>query len=286
MSEEGEVKAPEYDPLMGTKIMLIGDAGSGKTHAIGTLIEAGIRPMVIATDSGWETLGKFPRDKYSVRYVPPLVQDWGSLRQIFTIVNQMNYEAVTKSRDPQIGKYDTLLRLVDLCANFKDNEGRVWGPVDEWGTDRALVFDGLTGLNKICAANVVGGKPVKSQPEWQMAMDHEIKLIDMWNSLRCHFILLGHLEREKNEITGGETIMASALGRKNAPQFPPGFSDVVMSIREGGKFTWRTDFDGALLKTRNLAFTGALLPSFVPLIDAWKKKGGLIEPTNPQYFPQ
>ena len=268
------------EKLRGIKVLLMGGPGTGKTHSIRTFLDLGIQPFVIATDNGFEVLGDVA-DKCIIRYIAPALPNWEALRGSFALTNQLSYKSITEMTDTNRNKYMQLLQIVDLCANFTDNDGNSYGDVSTWNTDRVLVIDNLTGINKMCLGLVVGGKPVKSQPEWQMAMDHELKLVGMWCSLMCHMVLIAHIEREKDEITGGENIMASALGRKNAPQLPTDFSDVITTKRQSAEFFWRTDELNMDLKTRNLPLTGKHHPSFPPLIQAWKKRGGVIEPSPP-----
>jgi hypothetical protein len=94
---------------------------------------------------------------------------------------------------------------------------------------------------------------------------------------RAHFILISHIERETDEVLGGSKIMAATLGRKLAPRLPRFFSDVVLSEKNGAKFSWSTAALGADLKARNLPLADGLPPTFGPIIDNWKKQGGIIE---------
>jgi hypothetical protein len=71
--------------------------------------------------------------------------------------------------------------------------------------------------------------------------------------------------------------MAATLGRKLAPVLPRFFSDVILSERQGTKFTWSTASVGADLKARNLPVADGLPPDFGAIIASWKKQGGVIE---------
>jgi hypothetical protein len=94
---------------------------------------------------------------------------------------------------------------------------------------------------------------------------------------RCHHVLIGHTERETDEVMGGSKIMAATLGKKLAPKLPRFFSDVVMAEKVGVKYTWSTAAIGADLKARNLPTAEGLAPDFGPIIENWKKQGGIIE---------
>src|SRR5258708_38749125 len=69
--EENQVSAvlaPAKSPLVGPKILLMGEGGNGKTHSIRTLVDAGIKPFVIALEPGFEVLGAVPPTKLAWRY--------------------------------------------------------------------------------------------------------------------------------------------------------------------------------------------------------------------------
>jgi len=72
--------------------------------------------------------------------------------------------------------------------------------------------------------------------------------------------------------------MVSSLGRKLAPKLPRFFSDCIQSVRSGKEFTWSTATSNAALKSRNLPIANNIQPSFVRVVETWKKRGGLIAP--------
>lgn len=265
--------------IIGTKVILEGPSGSGKTHALGTLVDAGLEVFIMATDNGIETIGKFtPKqlEKIHFKFIPPMRPSWNVLKETGKAINMLNNDALQKMTDSNRGKYIQVLELVDLCNEFVDHKGNKWGSVDSWGPDRVLVLDNLTGLNIMCRTLAVGGKPVLTQPDWGVSMDYELKFIHMLTGINAHFVLVSHVEREVNEVTGGLKVMPSALGRKNAPQLPAFFSDVILTRREVDKFYWSTANSDADLKSRNLPIGDKLEPSFVPLIETWRKSSSIL----------
>jgi hypothetical protein len=81
-------------------------------------------------------------------------------------------------------------------------------------------------------------------------------------------------------IAGGLGIpltMASTIGKALAPTLPRYFTDNILTKRTGIKFEWDTADSQAVLKARNVAIGATLQPSFVQLIQAWQKRGGIIE---------
>jgi hypothetical protein len=122
---------------------------------------------------------------------------------------------------------------------------------------------------------IVGSKPVKSMADWGVAMDNVERFVTKFTTdIKCTAVMCAHLEREADEVTGGIQLMASTLGKKLAPKIPRFFSDVIQCQRDGSKFTWSTATPNVMLKARNLPIAMNLPPSFVPIINAWREKGG------------
>ena len=118
-------------------------------------------------------------------------------------------------------------------VSFVDESGKSWGPIDKFGLDKAVVLDNLSGLNTMSMNLATGGKPIKSQPDWGKAMDYEERIITACTSIIAPFVLIGHVEREVNEVSGSIDVMVGALGRKLAPKLPRLFSDVIYAQRRG-----------------------------------------------------
>lgn len=280
--------APEPSLLPGVNVLLEGPAGTGKTHSLGTLVETGIEVFGLFTESGLETLTGYWTDHG--KPVPPNLH-WHMLKRKSAgfealvrgaeSVNTMSLEALAKMQDPKRMEHNEFVNLLKALTNFPcDRTGQTFGPVDQWGPDRAIFIDSLTGMNSIVMSLVVGNKPMKSMADWGLAQDQLEKLLrQLTDGCKCHFILISHVERETDQVFGGVKVTVSTLGKSLAPKIPPMFSDVILSVREGSKFTWSTANALADLKTRNLAIADGLPPSFNPIIEKWKSRGGRISPT-------
>jgi len=269
----------EKSPLPGVNVLLIGSSGSGKTYAIRTLIKAGITPFCIFTEPGHETLGDVPATDLHWRYIAPASQSWSNMIAGAKNVNTLSFESITKLVDPTRNQYDQFVTLLSALNNYTcDRNGIVYGDVCKWGTGRAIVVDGLTGVGIMAMGLVVGSKPVRHQGDWGIAMQLVANLFQkLCTDTRCHLVLISHVDRETDEVMGGTKIMAATLGRRLAPVLPRFFSDVVLSERTGTKFTWSTAAPGADLKARNLPVADGLAPDFGRIIESWKKQGGVIE---------
>jgi hypothetical protein len=264
--------------LPGVNVMLVGASGSGKTHCIRTLVEAGLEVFVVFTEPGMEVVADVPADKLHWKYIPPASADWTALIDSATKINQLSFKALADMSDINKSKYREFMDLLVCLSNFTcDRTGQSYGAVDSWGSNRALVIDSLSGLNIMAMNMVTGSKPVKSMADWGVAIDNlERVLTKLCVDTKCHFVLTAHLERETDEVTGGTQLMAATLGRKLGPKLPRFFSDVVYVKRDGANFHWATSALNVDTKSRNLPFGDKLAPSFGPIIAKWKAAGGKI----------
>jgi hypothetical protein len=260
--------------------MLEGESGTGKTHAISTLIEAGITPFIIFTEPGMSTLAKLdiPEDKCHWAYVSIATQGWDDMRSMSENINKLSFEGLSKITDAKKSKYKQFMDVYSLCHNFKcDRTGEEFGDVSQWGNDRAIIFDSLTGLATMSMNLTVGAKPTKSPADWGVAMDNlERFIIKICTDIQCHVVLTAHLAMEKDEVQGGIQLMAQSLGNKLSPKLPRFFDEVVHTRKDGAEFHWSTASRNVVTKNRYLDLSDKLKPSFVPVIEMWKKAGGKI----------
>lgn len=266
-------------PLPGTNTLLIGGSGAGKTSALRTLVNLGVEVFGLFTEPGFEVVGDIPDPKLHWRYIQPGTSDWASMIDTAQKINTFSFKSITELGDINKTKHAQFVEVLRALSSFKcDRCGKEFGSVDSWGTQRALWLDSLSGLNTMAMTLMVGTKPVKSMADWGVAMDNLENLIrNLCVITRCHFVLVGHVERETNEATGGSQLMAATLGRKLAPRLPIYFSDVILAQRQGTNFTWSTAAVGADLKARNLPIADGLTPTFAQIVTKWQSRGGIIE---------
>jgi hypothetical protein len=256
-------------------VLIEGPTGTGKTHALGTLGSLkDLKTFVLFTETGlesflgyWTDAGRSIPDNIHWHVLGRSHTDFTTLAEVAERINTTAQETLHKMSDPNRFKHNQFTGLLRALANFPDDRtGTKFGPVDTWGPDRCLAMDSLTGINPIALSLVVGGKPVKNQIDKLLRM--------LTDGCKCHFVLTAHVEREVDQVFGGVKVTVSTLGRALAPKIPPMFSDVILSVREGTKFSWSTANALADLKTRNLPLAEGLTPDFKAIFDRWQSRGG------------
>lgn len=269
-------------PIQPPGTLLMGPPGSGKTTSLVTLALAGIEVFVIITeptgvDSLLDAWTKYnaPIDKLHWATISPTAAGWKAMAEMGKMINAMSYKDLSEMKQG-IGKSEMkqFPKLLMLCENFFcERTQKHFGDVTSWGSDRALCVDSLSGLNLIMMQHTVGFKPSPHQGEWGIAMNsEEMLLLKLTSDCQCFFILTAHVDKEPNELTGGTTIYASALGRKLAPKIPRFFSEVVLARRMANKFVWSTASNDADLKNRALPVGSELEPSFKPIVEAYRAR--------------
>ena len=271
-----ELKPPFALP--GVNVLLMGPSGTGKTHSIGTLVDLGIEVFYLALEAGMESLlgywtdrGKLVPSNLHWHKVAAPTASFGDMIQNAKNINMLNLDSLAKMTDPNKSKHNQFIAILEAMNNFPDDRtGEKFGAVNTWDQSRVLVIDGMTGLAQAAMALVVGGKAVRNQSDWGIAQDQVEKFVRMvCDNCACHFVLLSHVERETDAVLGGVKLMVSTLGKALAPKFPAMFSDVILTERQGDKWTWNTASAMADVKTRNLPIKSDNSPDFKLVFDKW-----------------
>jgi len=266
--------------LPGVNVLLMGPAGTGKTHSIGTLVDTGIEVFYFAFESGTESLLGYwadrnlpiPSNLHIIRVKSPSAS-WLEMADSVKLVNRLSYDALKKAVDPNRSKYNQFEEFLRNFNNVIDEGGKSYGCVDAFGVDKAIVIDGLTGLGSAVMKSVIGGKADRDQKDWGLAQNMlENFLRGLCDNCICHTVLIAHVERETDVILGGTKISISTLGVKLTPKLPPMFSDVILCVRNVDKWFWDVNNPQADVKTRNLPLSGTNPQNFKLIIDKWRNR--------------
>ena len=279
-------EVPEKRITKAPATLMLGPPGSGKTTSIVTYLAAGLEVFVLITDPGGEEAlidaaiqHNLPLEKLHWHYIPSGAVDWSVAKQVMQSINTQSYESLGKMKNG-INKHSftQMLDVMDALADFPcDRTGEKYGPVDSWGADRVIVIDSMTGINKMSKRLTVGGKPNLHQGEWGVAMEAEELFLDILiSNTRCCVCCIAHIEKELDEVQGRTVLMASFLGKKLAPKIPGMFSDVVLAVKDGATFRWSTTFANVDLKARTLPLSDSITPSFVQVVEGWRKREAAI----------
>lgn len=274
--------------LPGIKVLLEGPAGTGKTYSVSTLFEVpGIKRVVyFAFEQGTESLlgvwadrGKPVPEGLHICTVHAANAGWEDMAAMAKMANTVSYESLKKAVDSKRNLYNQYEKFLRQFNDVVTDAGVHLGNVSDWGTDTALVIDGMTGLGDAVMKTIIGGKADRDQKDWGLAQNFlENFMRKSTSELRCHFVVQGHIDRETDPVLGGSKITIATLGKALAPKIPPMFSDVILTERLAGpKWVWNTENPQADLKARNLPFASGQPPSFVPLLVKWEKRGGAYE---------
>lgn len=272
--------------LNGPKILIEGPAGTGKTYAIGTLVDWAEKNkkqvFVLFVENGLETLLGYWKDRDlpvpdSLFYHSILTKPI-SLNQLMKAADdagKLSYEMLTKMTDPSRGgENNAFYKILSACSNFTDDRtGKTFGAIDSWGSDKIFVIDSLSELSNAAFKMIVGAKPTASQPDYGVAQNNLMNFLRLLTQGTAATIAMtAHVSRETDEITGGVKLMTKAIGKALANEIPQLFSDVIYTVREGTNFYWDTAAPNVDTKTRNLPIAGKQKPDFAAIMAKWSNR--------------
>jgi hypothetical protein len=162
------------------------------------------------------------------------------------------------------------------CARTGESFGNIAGFDDTW----AIAVDSLTGVNQMVSQHVKGHRPTMTQPEYGVCQEHIKDFLGLWTSLRATFVLTAHVSRETNEVTGQERLTASTIGQALTPEIPPYFSEIVKTYVIGEEYAWSTLDPAIDVKHRALPRENKIPPTFVPIIEAYRRRKAEAEATQ------
>jgi len=201
-----------------TKMMLIGNSGTGKTSALLSLVEAGYKLRIIDTDSGLDILATLIRqhcpDKLkNVSYV--------NCRDNYKVSGTNGLRATPKA----------WTRISKLLGKWEDETIPA-----EWGEDYILVIDSLTGAGKAALNWAKGLNPnAKDGRQWYGAAQESIdNMLDMLTSdeFNANLIIITHVKQV--ELDNGVMVeVPTAVGSALSTQIGKYFNNVICCTKSG-----------------------------------------------------
>jgi hypothetical protein len=262
----------------GFNVILMGPSGTGKTYAIKSLADTGLETFCLFLEPGLETLiGAYSDNGEAIpanlhwHYLQPKTQGFGDLHKAADQISKFDLSALGKMRDMNRSKNNQMTDMYTVLSDFIDQkDSRKYGPADSWSNGAVLVIDSLSALTRIAFEMQVGTKPVRDMADWGIVQQVLMSFIHKLTSgCNCHVVIIAHVEREIDQILGGNKITVSVPGKAIAATILQPFSDVILSTRENDKFFWDTASSQADVKTRNLPMLSKQPADFGPLYERW-----------------
>jgi hypothetical protein len=137
----------------------------------------------------------------------------------------------------------------------------------------------MSGLSDMAFALVAGNKPVRGMPDYQVAQNALRMILNICVNMRSMFVLITHLDKEQDLVTGAYFATVRTVGQKLGPDLPRLFSDCIRAKRSADKVTWDTADAQSTVVGRHIPAKSGLDPDFHLLVSNWIKQGGRIEAT-------
>jgi len=272
---------PQYP---GFNVMLMGPSGVGKTYSINSLVETGLEVFCLFLEPGLETLiGSYSDhdkpipDNLHWHYLQPKTLGFGTLQKQADTIGKFDLSGLGKMKDMDRSKNNQATDMYTILSDFEDQKTKQkFGSVDSWTNGCVLVVDSLSALIKIAFDMQVGTKPVRDVSDWGIVQQFLMSFIHKLTSgCICHVVIIAHVERELDQILGGNKITVSVPGKAIAATILQPFSDVILASRENASFYWDTANSQADVKTRNLPIQGKLPADFGAIYAKWAKRAEL-----------
>lgn len=269
---------PQYP---GFNVLLMGPSGTGKTYSITTLVDTNMEVFCLFLEPGLETLiGAYADNNKPIpenlhwHYLQPKTQGFNQLKDTASLIGKFDLSGLGKMRDMKRDQNNQMIEMYTILNDFSDQRtGKKYGPVDGFSNNTVLVIDSLSALIKMAFDMQVGTKPVRDVSDWGIVQQVLMSFIHKITSgCNCHVVIIAHVERELDQILGGNKITVSVPGKAIAATILQPFSDVILAVRENASFVWDTANSQADVKTRNLPIQGKLPADFNAIYEKWKNR--------------
>lgn len=215
----------EHQSAHTTKIMLLGDSGTGKTSALAALANADYKLRILDFDNGLDTLRHLVKPE--------------KLKNVV-------FETLTDKRKAVAGKAlpdgipTAFSQGMNLLTHWKTNGEGAYdlGKPVEWGEDTVIVMDSGTfasdaALRYVLAAN---GRPAgpTQQGDWGEAMNMFEGCLGLLYSkqIQCNVLVTFHISFTDDE-SGATRAYPASLGKKLPPKIGRYFNSALMTKTKG-----------------------------------------------------
>lgn len=253
-----------------TKLLFIGDSGSGKTGGLASLARAGYELFIYDFDNGLDILANILQHEKNADEVLQRVH-----YQTFTDEMKTLSDGTTIPKGAPKAFSNALKQLNHWKTDEED-----FGPPKEFGPDRIVVIDSLSFLSsaamRLTLSNQGRAGEWPWQSDWGIAQDYVRGVLEMLysSSFQTNVIVNAHIQFIEAE--GGETkAYPNTLGRKLPPQVGTYFNTAVGAQTKGSgknaKHVIRTVSEGLMeFKTSDPIDVPAELPLESGLADLFE----------------
>ncbi len=218
-----------------TKLLVIGDSGTGKTGGLASLVAAGYKLRILDMDNGLETLKTYvahecPDRASNVEYI--------TLRDVY----KASPAGPIISGAPKA--FVTALKMLDHWKYDGVDLGRPY----EWGPDAILVIDSLTFLSDAAFAWADPLTPRSERGQYdrratfyiaQQALEKVLDLVT-GADYETNVIVIAHVKYVENP-DGTKKGYPTAIGSALSPEIPRFFNSVALcEVDQHGKRSIRT----------------------------------------------
>lgn len=229
-----------------TKLLLMGDSGSGKTGALASLAAAGYNLRILDFDNGIDALFNYLSDPKSAYPKEALAR--------------VHYRTLTEPMRNVMGRlipakatvWQETTKMLDHWKEPAAADGTVidLGKISTWGSDDVLVIDSLTMLSNgamnfhLQMNGALGGIRTANEHRRDIgaAQDLMERLLQLLydSSIKCNVVVISHItyvsETGATPMEGESTPMKgfpSALGRALSPRIPRYFNSMLLVSTQG-----------------------------------------------------
>ena len=203
-----------------TKLLYIGNSGSGKTGSLTSLVAAGYKLRILDMDNGLDAL---------VQYIKKECPEKLSSVEYETIRDK--YRA-TETGPQVVPPAAALVKASKLLQKWSDGTNPA-----EWGADHILVIDTLTSLGAAAYNWAKQMQPtVKHKQIWFGAAQEvveQIVALTTSETFRTNVMFLSHIDAREDEDGNVAKSFVSSIGKALGPKLPRSFNTMLMAETKG-----------------------------------------------------